>query len=592
MRRQDENVQMRTRSDQMRPDRRQPKEKTENKMQTGRTRDAVHKLNKDSKSRQEERTARRLRKARNLLRRAGAMLAATALAAASLTGCHGTQGKEAFAVPEGLDESRQYEITFWAKNDTNKRQTAVYQQAIDDFEALYPNITVNIKLYTDYTKIYNDVITNMSTDTTPNVCITYPDHIATYMTGSNAVVALDELMEDPQYGLGGSKLRFDGPIKEEIIPQFLEECELQGACYAVPFMRSTEAVYVNEDMVEALGYELPDVLTWDFMFEVAEAAMEQNADGTYKVNGQNVLIPIIYKSTDNMMIQMLRQKGAGYSTEEGEIELFNDTTSELLNTIAQHAATGAFSTFKISSYPANFLNAGQCIFAIDSTAGATWMGTDAPLSDISEDAVQQFTTRVMMVPQYDTENPQMISQGPSICIFNKKDPQEVLASWLFAQFLLTNEIQLGYAETEGYVPVTSKAQESAEYQDYLSQSGTDEEHYSVKIDASRLLLENVEHTFTTAVFNGSASLRQAAGSLIESVTKSVRRHQIVDEAYLKELYEDTATMYKLDQITGSGAGTDADLGPLPAGAKALLAVLAIAWIGIGAAFCKRHITKK
>ena len=29
------------------------------------------------------------------------------------------------------------------------------------------------------------------------------------------------------------------------------------------------------------------------------------------------MIPFIYKSTDNMMIQMLRQQGAGYSTDAG-----------------------------------------------------------------------------------------------------------------------------------------------------------------------------------------------------------------------------------------------------------------------------------
>ena len=130
--------------------------------------------------------------------------------------------------------------------------------------------------------------------------------------------------------------------------------------------------------------------------------------------------------------------------------------------------TGAFSTFKISSYPANFLNAGQCIFAIDSTAGSTWMGANAPLSDISPDAFVDFETVVMPIPQFDPENPQMISQGPSICIFNKEDPQEVLASWLFTQFLLTNEVQIPYAQTEGYVPVTSKAQQDPTYQDYLS----------------------------------------------------------------------------------------------------------------------------
>ncbi len=512
--------------------------------------------------------------------------------AVSLTGCHGSKGKAAFSVPEVFDETQQYEISFWAKNDTNKNQTAVYQKAIEDFEALYPNITVNLKLYTDYTKIYNDVITNISTDTTPNVCITYPDHIATYMTGSNEVVRLDELFDDPAYGFGGSELRYDGPTKDEMIPQFLEECEIQDGYYAIPFMRSTEAVYVNEDMVEALGYELPDVITWDFMFEVAEKAMEQNADGTYKINGQNVLIPIIYKSTDNMMIQWLEQKGESYVSADGEVSLFGEDTTKILETVAEHAATGAFSTFKISSYPANFLNAGQCIFAIDSTAGATWMGTDAPLSDISEDSLQQFTTKVCMVPQEDPANPKMMSQGPSVCIFNKENSQEVLASWLFAQYLLTNEVQLGYSQTEGYVPVTSKAQSSAEYQDYLSRRGEDDAHYSVKIDAVRLLLDHVESTFTAPVFNGSASLRLASGSLIESVTKSVRRHQIVDTAYITQLYEDTASMYKLDQITTSGTGGQQDLGPLPAGAKALLGTLAAAWVGIAAAALIRNRSKK
>ena len=122
-------------------------------------------------------------------------------AAAGLTGCHGSKERAAFEVPENFDTTKQYEITFWAKNDTNIRQTDIYKKTIADFEALYPNITVNLKLYTDYGKIYNDVITNIATQTTPNVCITYPDHIATYLTGSQVVVPLDELMADPAYGL-------------------------------------------------------------------------------------------------------------------------------------------------------------------------------------------------------------------------------------------------------------------------------------------------------------------------------------------------------------------------------------------------------
>ena len=497
----------------------------------------------------------------------------------SLWGCHGSQEQKAFEVPEEFDTSREYEITFWAKNDTNLTQVQIYKDAIAGFEALYPNITVNLRLYTDYGKIYNDVITNIATNTTPNVCITYPDHIATYLTGSNSVVPLDDLFADEKYGLGGSEVRFDGPTVAEIIPKFLDECSFGGYYYAVPYMRSTECCYVNKTFVEALGYTLPETLTWDFVWEVSEAATAKDADGNYLVNGQKVMIPFIYKSTDNMMIQSLRQLDAGYATAAGEIQIFNDTTKDLLYIIAEHAASGAFSTFKISSYPANFLNAGQCIFAIDSTAGATWMGSNAPLIDIAEDKLVEFETVVMEIPQYAPEDPQMISQGPSVCIFNKEDPQEVLASWLFVQYLLTNDVQIAYAQTEGYVPVTSKAQQSDEYQDYLSRAGEDNElYYDVKIAASRLLLENTDNTFVTPVFNGSASLRDAAGQMIEDVTKSVKRKQEVNEAYMEDLFADMNALYRLDQ--GSAADGKIKFEGIPLTAQLLLGALAAAWIGI------------
>ena len=500
----------------------------------------------------------------------------------TLSGCHGSRGMEAFEIPEVFDTSREMEITFWAKNDTNKTQTDIYEQAIADFEALYPNVTVNLRLYTDYGRIYNDVITNIATNTTPNVCITYPDHIATYLTGVNQVVPLEELFADEKYGLGGTELRFEGVTEEEIIPKFLEECSFGGHYYAFPYMRSTEACYINKTYVEKLGYTLPDVLTWDFVREVSEAATARDGDGNFLINGQKVMIPFLYKYTDNMMIQMLKQKGEGYSTPDGEVLLFQESTKDLLMNIAEHTKNGAFSTFKISSYPANFLNAGQCIFAVDSTAGATWMGTNAPLSDISEEKVVEFETAVMPIPQFDTEHPKMISQGPSVCIFNKTDPQEVLASWMFAQYLLTDKVQIGYAQTEGYVPVTSKAQGADSYQDYLSRSGEDNTlHYDIKIKATHLLLENIGNTFVTPVFNGSTSLRDAAGQLIEETVKSVRRKEVVDAEYMENLYHDIRSLYRLDQLggkNGNASSGKAELGKLPGMAVGLLAALGIVWL--------------
>ena len=506
-----------------------------------------------------------------------------------LASCHGQNDRPVFEIPSEFDTSKEYAITFWAKNENNGTQRAVYEDAIAKFESYYPNIKVTIKHYTDYGEIYNDVITNIQTGTAPNVCITYPDHVATYITGENVVVPLDDLIDDRRFGFGGSRVAYSSPDSDEIVEKFLSECYVSDILYALPFMRSTEACYINKDFVEALGYEIPDVLTWDFIFEVSAAALEKDESGKYKVNGQKIMKPFIYKSTDNMMIQMLRQLDAGYSSVEGDIEIFNEDTKEILYMVSENTAKGAFSTFKIDSYPGNFLNKGQCIFAIDSTAGSTWMGCDAPLIDVPEDSLAEFETVVRPIPQFDVDNPEMISQGPSLCIFNKEDPGEVLASWLFAQFLLTDEVQMAYSMTEGYAPVTYSAQNNPEYESYLSARGLDNDtYYSVKIDATKLLIDNMDNTFTAPVYNGSTSLRNAAGQLIENVTKDTRRKKEINESYMKKLFEEVSVLYKLDQIEKTESRA---LGEMPKESVILLSSIGAIWLVIGA-FAVISLVKK
>lgn len=220
------------------------------------------------------------------------------------------------------------------------------------------------------------------------------------------------------------------------------------------------------------------------------------------------------------------------------------------------------------------------------------MGSNAPHSDIASDKVVKFETVVRPIPQADVNDLKMMSQGPSICIFNKTDPGEVMASWLFAQFLLTDGVQLDYAKTEGYVPVTSKARETDEYESYLSKRDENsEEYYSVKIDATGLLLENTEHTFVTPVFNGSASLRDAAGAMVEDVVKTVKRKQTVDDDYFTELFEEMSSLYRLyERPDGS---TDHEIsGELPIQSKLLITGFIVIWILIIAYVLADHFRRR
>ena len=518
----------------------------------------------------------------------------------SLMSCHGKEALPEFEMPRVFDENKEYEITFWAKNENHNEQMQVYRDAVDAFEALYPNIKINLKMYADYNIIYRDVITNITTETTPNICITYPDHIATYNTGDNIVVSLDELMADEKYGLGGSALRFDGVSKDEIVPAFLEEGVINGEQYAIPFMRSTEACYVNVDLVKALGFEMPPVLTWDFIWSVCDAAMQpigqdENGKDVY-INGQTILIPFLYKSSDNMMIQYLAQAGADYSTEDGEVLFFNDTSKEFLSLLADKAREGKFTTFKAEhKYPGDLINANQCIFGIDSTAGATWIGSQAPHVEIPEESMVEFELAVREIPQLNPDEPKMISQGPSICVFNKRDGGEVVASWLFAQFLLTSDVQIGYAKTEGYLPVTTEAHSDESYLSYLAmgdQRLTSAEYYFAKIDAAKLLLANLDNTFVTPVFNGSTSVRNAAGDMIDTVIKAIDRNQPTDEAAIENMYSMVSIQYHLSEL-GANSNKRIDLGKLPGESLALLITLPVIWFGfITWAAIKYYLTRK
>jgi multiple sugar transport system substrate-binding protein len=86
----------------------------------------------------------------------------------------------------------------------------------------------------------------------------------------------------------------------------------------------------------------------------------------------------------------------------------------------------------------------------------------------------------------------------------------------------------------------------------------------------------------TPVFNGSTSLRDAAGQMIENVAKSVRRKEKSDDAYLEKLVDDVTALYRLNQLSTASVAGRKDLGPLPKTSVTLLTALCAAWVLIGA----------
>ena len=68
--------------------------------------------------------------------------------------------------------------------------------------------------------------------------------------------------------------------------------------------------------------------------------------------------------------------------------------------------------------------------------------------------------------------------------------------------------------------------------------------------------------------------------MIENVTKSVRRKETINDAYIENLYSSVMSLYHLDQIQAS-SGTR-ELGELPAASRTLLITLVVVWVLMGA----------
>lgn len=547
-----------------------------------------------------------------------------ALTTYALASCHSNKILPDFEIPLEFDENKEYHISFWAKNDNNLYQRKIYQDAVKKFNEYYPNIHVNLDdTYTSYPDIYNDVLKNISTNTTPNICITYIDHVATYNSGSELVISLDDLIKHSQYGLGGEKLAFQS--SNSVYQNYLDEGLLNGHYYTLPFMRSTEVLYINKDYVNWLGYDIPEVMTWDYVFEICASAYQKRKEGLSPFrtltnekeikSDCNKFFPFIYKSVDNQIITMLEQKGYPYSDSNANILMFNDQTKEILQYLADKQEEKVFNIFNIVSYPGNSFNIGNCIFAVDSTAGSTWMGRDAPLSEVERQDDVQFETVVRQIPQYDVDNPLMISQGPSLCIFNKEDPDEVLASWIFANFLLSDYVQIRYSQTEGYIPVTKSAVESQSYQTYLNfkigddlsvfdelisdkdiynfdkEKDLNNYFYDVKLATAKLSTEVIPKTFISPAFNGSANLRTAAGKLVELVIREASTSRVVTDDFLNLQYDRMIQLYKLDLTKHEEEKTQYDY-KIGKDGIIIITTLGVLWVLIGSYGLYRYIIKK
>ncbi len=413
-----------------------------------------------------------------------------------------------FVIPEGgFDTSKEVKVVFYHTMGANLRE--VLDKYIAEFNKLYPNITIEHKQVGSYDDVCDQISTEITVGNQPNIAYCYPDHVALYNM-AKAVVPLDSLI--------GSTIevkRADGTTevlgltddqKNDFIKGYYDEGAAfgDGKMYSLPMSKSTEVLYYNKTFFDANGLTVPT--TWDEMEAVCKRIKEIDPE----------CIPLGYDSEANWFITMCEQIGSKYTSATGDHFLFDDEKNiDFVNRFRDWYQKGYVTTEELSGgYTSDLFTKdpseeGNCYMCIGSSAGASYQ---KPEKDA--DGKYLFQVDITTVPQINPENPKVISQGPSLCVFNKANAQEVLASWLFVEFLTTTpEFQADFSMKSGYVPVIKSAAEDEVYKTEfldLADGGDYIQALSVKTG-----LKQEAAYYTSPAFNGSSVARAQVGLLMQ-----------------------------------------------------------------------------
>ena len=441
------------------------------------------------------------------------LLVCMMLSVFSLAACQGSAGsnlfKGNFEIPEGGYDGSEVTITFYHTMGSNLRD--VLEIYIKEFNELYPNIHIEHEQVGGYDDVRDQIKTELTVGNQPNIAYCYPDHVALYNI-AKAVVTLDELIaSDIEVERADGTKEILG-LTEEQIADFIEGYYNEGKqfgdglMYTMPMSKSTEVLYYNKTFFEANGLKVPT--TWDEM--EALCAQILTIDPT--------CIPLGYDSEANWFITMTEQYGNPYTTASGDEHFLfdNDANKQFVKKFREWYQKGYVTTQEIyGAYTSGLFVATtgtNSYMSIGSSAGATHQrptkGADG----------YPFEVGIATIPQVNAENPKVISQGPSLCIFKDSNPQEVIASWLFVKFLTTTvEFQAEFSMASGYVPVLKSVTEIPAYAEFLAKA--DGGDYISALSA-KICLEQEKAYYTSPAFNGSSSARDQVGLLMQSAFTS------------------------------------------------------------------------
>lgn len=420
-------------------------------------------------------------------------------------------------------------ITLWST--TGKAYQTQLNKYIEDFKQIEPNVTITSTIVSgSYSTLESNTIAGFSTANYPDMVQCYPDHVVEYLDYGKAV-DLDTYLNDSTIGLTEED-------KADYLETFMKEGQEYpvSGTYSVPWDKSTEFMYYNQDVLLGLNLSAVDPainngepltqayledLTWEELFgHLCPALKKYNetvkpilATGDAKKAGQTIFT---YDSDDNLFITLAEQYGYDYTkldmtTGKGEILFNNANMKSLLKTFSKAKADGYIQTKgSNNAYTSDLFTTNNALFTVSSSAGANYNFVDTNPMNVG----------VARIPHAEGKGHIAINQGPSLAVLDHGDANRAKASYLFWRFMTSKENALAWALNTDYMGVRHSVYVNDEYLDAGDVTLAGEKTYdrlkalNISYIGKSQNTENFYELFTSPVFKGSSAARSQASSLM------------------------------------------------------------------------------
>ena len=324
--------------------------------------------------------------------------------------------KEAEPAKEG-----QTEVIFW--HAMGGGQGEALEGLVADFEAENPDVKITLQHQGGYGDLNQILVATMqSPKDLPTITQAYPDWMLQFSEAGMIADLTDRVNGE------------DGITDyEDILEGVRDEIEQDDKIIGIPFNKSTEVLWYNQDLFDELGLENP--ANFEELKEVAKKIKEEKG------------IPAFgWDSLSNFYVTYLKNKGIEFGP---DLDVTSPESIEAINYYLDGIKEGYFRIAGTDQYLSG-------PFANEQLAG--YIGSNAGEVYVKEGVEGKFKYAAQAYPAE-----KAVQQGTNVYMFEGASDEQKDAAFRFLKFLASKDSQIKFGLATGYMPARTSAVEAEEY---------------------------------------------------------------------------------------------------------------------------------